>query len=77
MNLEIVVAGGMESMSNSPYLIQGVRSGLRMGNQEMLDSMIVDGLWDVYGNYHMGLTAEFVAEQYGITRQEQDRVRSR
>ncbi|HEY6467729.1 MAG TPA: beta-ketoacyl synthase N-terminal-like domain-containing protein, partial [Candidatus Acidoferrales bacterium] len=48
---EIVVAGGMESMSNCPYLLKGARSGYRLGNQEMLDSMIVDGLWDVYGNY--------------------------
>jgi acetyl-CoA C-acetyltransferase len=69
---EIVVAGGMESMSNCPYLLKGARSGYRLGNQEVLDSMIVDGLWDVYDDYHMGMTAEFVAEKYSISRQEQD-----
>jgi acetyl-CoA C-acetyltransferase len=70
---DIVVAGGMESMSNSPYLVKGARSGFRLGNAELLDSMIVDGLWDVYENFHMGMTAELVAEKYGITREEQDR----
>jgi acetyl-CoA C-acetyltransferase len=69
---EIVVAGGMESMSNCPYLLKGARTGYRLGNQEIFDSMIVDGLWDVYENYHMGMTAELVAEKYGISRQEQD-----
>ncbi|MGH9739165.1 MAG: acetyl-CoA C-acetyltransferase [Candidatus Acidiferrales bacterium] len=69
---EVVVAGGMESMSNCPYLLKGARSGYRLGNQEVLDSMIVDGLWDVYENYHMGQTAELVAEKYKISRQEQD-----
>jgi acetyl-CoA C-acetyltransferase len=69
---EIVVAGGMESMSNAPYLMKGARSGFRLGNAELLDSMIVDGLWDVYENFHMGQTGELVAEKYGITRQEQD-----
>ncbi|HXA55856.1 MAG TPA: acetyl-CoA C-acetyltransferase [Candidatus Acidoferrum sp.] len=69
---EIVVAGGMESMSNCPYLLKGARSGYRLGNQEVLDAMIVDGLWDVYGNYHMGQTAELVAEKYSISREEQD-----
>jgi acetyl-CoA C-acetyltransferase len=69
---EIVVAGGMESMSNSPYLIKGARSGLRLGNSELLDSMIVDGLWDAYENFHMGQTAELVAEKYGVTREQQD-----
>src|ERR1700730_1696796 len=69
---EIVVAGGMESMSNSPYLLKGARTGYRLGNQEIFDSMIVDGLWDVYENYHMGQTAEFVAERYTISREEQD-----
>jgi len=69
---EIVVAGGMESMSNCPYLLKGARSGYRLGNQEVLDSMIVDGLWDVYENFHMGMTAELVAEKYKISRQEQD-----
>ena len=70
---EIVVAGGMESMSNTPYLMKGARSGFRLGNAELLDSMIVDGLWDVYENFHMGMTAELVAEKYGISREEQDR----
>jgi acetyl-CoA C-acetyltransferase len=69
---EIVVAGGMESMSNAPYLMKGARSGFRLGNAELLDAMIVDGLWDVYENFHMGQTAELVAEKYGISRQEQD-----
>jgi len=69
---EIVVAGGMESMSNAPYLMKGARSGFRLGNAELLDSMIADGLWDVYENFHMGQTAELVAEKYGISRQEQD-----
>src|ERR1700723_116301 len=69
---EVVVAGGMESMSNCPYLLKGARTGYRLGHQEIFDSMIVDGLWDAYENYHMGQTAENVAEKYGITRQEQD-----
>jgi acetyl-CoA C-acetyltransferase len=69
---EIVVAGGMESMSNCPYLLKGARTGYRLGNQELLDSMIVDGLWDVYENFHMGMTAELVAEKYKISRGEQD-----
>jgi len=69
---EIVVAGGMESMSNCPYLLKGARTGFRLGNQEIYDSMITDGLWDAYENYHMGQTAELVAEKYGISRQEQD-----
>ena len=69
---EIVAAGGMESMSNCPYLLKGARTGFRLGNQEIIDSMINDGLWDVYENYHMGVTGELVAEKYGISRQEQD-----
>jgi acetyl-CoA C-acetyltransferase len=69
---EIVVAGGMESMSNCPYLLKGARAGFRLGNQEILDSMITDGLWDAYENFHMGNTGELVAEKYNITRQEQD-----
>ena len=69
---EIVVAGGMESMSNCPYLIKGARSGFRLGNQEIFDSMITDGLWDAYEDFHMGMTAELVAEKYKIGRQEQD-----
>jgi len=69
---EIVVAGGMESMSNTPYLMKGARAGFRLGNAELLDSMITDGLWDAYEDFHMGMTAELVAEKYGITRAEQD-----
>jgi acetyl-CoA C-acetyltransferase len=69
---EVVVAGGMESMSNCPYLLKGARTGFRLGNQEMIDSMINDGLWDVYENFHMGVTGELVAEKYRISRQEQD-----
>src|ERR1700719_3461580 len=69
---EIVVAGGMESLSNCPYLLKGARTGFRLGNQEILDSMITDGLWDAYENFHMGNTGELVAEKYNITRQEQD-----
>jgi acetyl-CoA C-acetyltransferase len=69
---EIVVAGGMESMSNCPYLLKGARSGFKLGNQDLLDSMINDGLWDVYENFHMGVTGELVAEKYNISRQEQD-----
>jgi len=69
---EIVIAGGMESMSNCPYLLPGARAGYRIGNGELVDSMIHDGLWDVYENYHMGMTAELVAEKYKISREEQD-----
>ena len=69
---EIVVAGGMESMSNAPYLLPGARTGYRFGNAEIVDSMVHDGLWDAYNDFHMGITAELVAEKYGITRQEQD-----
>jgi acetyl-CoA C-acetyltransferase len=70
---EIVAAGGMESMSNCPYLLSGARTGFRLGNQELTDSMIHDGLWDAYENFHMGVTGELVAEKYSITREEQDR----
>jgi acetyl-CoA C-acetyltransferase len=69
---EVVVAGGMESMSNCPYLLPGARTGYRFGNAEIVDSMVHDGLWDVYNDFHMGITAELVAEKYGITRQQQD-----
>jgi len=69
---EIVVAGGMESMSNCPYLLPKVREGMRLGHGETLDSMIHDGLWDPYENYHMGCTGEIVAEKHGVTRQQQD-----
>src|SRR5881394_1637412 len=71
-NSTIVVAGGMESMTNAPYLLPQARKGFRLGNVEAVDSMIRDGLWDVYNNYHMGITGENVAEKYGITREEQD-----
>src|ERR1700728_5336184 len=64
---EVVAAGGMESMSNCPYLLKGARTGFRLGNQEIFDSMITDGLWDVYENFHMGVTGELVAEKYGVT----------
>ena len=69
----LVVAGGMESMSNAPYLMKTARGGFRMGHQQVLDSMIHDGLWDAYNDYHMGNTGEVVAERYGIGREEQDR----
>jgi acetyl-CoA C-acetyltransferase len=69
---EIVVAGGMESMSNCPYLLTEARTGYRLGNAELIDSMIHDGLWEAYENYHMGVTAELVADKYKISRQEQD-----
>jgi len=71
-NAEIVVAGGMESMSNAPYLLPKARTGFRMGNAVAVDSMVHDGLWDVYNDYHMGITAENVAEKYGYTREQQD-----
>ena len=69
---EIVVAGGQENMSLSPHVLNGSRDGQRMGDWKMTDTMIVDGLWDVYNQYHMGITAENVAKQYGITRDMQD-----
>jgi acetyl-CoA C-acetyltransferase len=69
---DVVVAGGMESMSNCPYLLPKVREGIRLGHSEALDSMIHDGLWDPYENYHMGCTGEIVAEKHGVTRQQQD-----
>jgi len=69
---EVVVAGGMESMSNCPYLLPRVREGMRLGHGEALDSMILDGLWDAYEDYHMGCTGEIVAEKYGVTRAQQD-----
>src|ERR1700758_5025080 len=68
----IVVAGGMESMTNAPYLLPQARKGYRLGNAQIIDSMVYDGLWDVYNDYHMGITGENVAEKYGITREEQD-----
>src|SRR5215475_9332161 len=70
---ELVVAGGMESMSNCPYLLPNARTGYRLGDQKVLDSMIHDGLWDAYEDFHMGMTGELVAEKYRIGREEQDR----
>src|ERR687890_623974 len=69
---EIVVAGGMESMSNAPYLLPNAREGYRLGNGTLVDAMIHDGLWCAFENYHMGNTGEVVAERYGVTREEQD-----
>ena len=69
---EIVIAGGQENMSASPHVLLGSRDGQRMGDWKMIDSMIVDGLWDVYNQYHMGITAENVAKKFGITRDMQD-----
>lgn len=69
---KIIIAGGTESMSNSPYLLKNARFGYKMGNGEMTDSMICDGLWDIFNNYHMGITAENLAEKYSISRKEQD-----
>jgi len=69
---DIVIAGGQENMSLSPHVVPNSRDGMRMGNWQMVDTMINDGLWDVYNQYHMGITAENVAKQYGITREAQD-----
>jgi acetyl-CoA C-acetyltransferase len=69
---DIVIAGGQENMSASPHILPGSRDGFRMGDAKLVDSMIVDGLWDVYNNYHMGMTAENVAKKYEISRGEQD-----
>jgi acetyl-CoA C-acetyltransferase len=69
---DIVIAGGQENMSASPHVLLGSRDGFRMGDAKLVDSMIVDGLWDVYNQYHMGTTAENVAKQYGIARSQQD-----
>jgi acetyl-CoA C-acetyltransferase len=66
------VAGGMESMSNAPYMLLNARKGYRLGNNTVVDSMVHDGLWDKYNDYHMGITGENVAEKFGITREEQD-----
>jgi acetyl-CoA C-acetyltransferase len=68
----VVVAGGMESMSNAPYLIPRLREGLRLGNGELIDAVVHDGLWDVYNDFHMGITGEKVAEKYGVSRGEMD-----
>ena len=70
---EVVVAGGMESMSNAPYLLPKAREGLRLGDGELIDSMVHDGLWEAYEDYHMGCCGEIVSEMYKVTREEQDR----
>ena len=69
---DIIIAGGQENMSISSHVLAGSRDGFRMGDAKLIDSMIVDGLWDVYNNYHMGVTAENVAAKYGVTRADQD-----
>lgn len=75
---DIVVAGGMESMSNAPFTVPGkARWGLKMGDQKMVDVMIWDGLWDAFNDYHMGITSENVAEKFGVTREDQDEVACR
>ncbi|MDN0082276.1 acetyl-CoA C-acetyltransferase [Crenobacter sp. SG2305] len=71
---EIVIAGGQESMSLSPHILPGSRDGFRMGNTQLVDTMVYDGLTDVYNQYHMGITAENIAEKYGISREEQDQL---
>ena len=67
-----VVAGGMENMSQAPHFIPGTRDGLRLGHGKLLDSMVHDGLWDIYNDFHMGMTAELVCDKYEVTREEQD-----
>ena len=69
---DIIIAGGQENMSSSPHILQGSRDGFRLGDAKLVDSMIVDGLWDAYNNYHMGATAENVAKQFDISRRAQD-----
>jgi acetyl-CoA C-acetyltransferase len=69
---DVVIAGGQENMSAAPHLLNGSRDGFRMGDAKMVDSMVVDGLWDAFNQYHMGVTAENVAKEYAVTRQEQD-----
>ena len=69
----VIVAGGQESMTNSPYLLPGARDGLRLGHGKLLDSMVHDGLWDIYNDYHMGNTGDLVAERCAVTREDQDR----
>src|ERR1035438_6692233 len=68
---DIVIAGGQENMSASPHILQGSRDGFRTGDAKLIDSMIVDGLWDVYNNYHMGTTEHKIAKKFGISRREQ------
>src|SRR2546428_8070753 len=70
--IDVAVAGGMESMTGAPYLLKRARQGYRLGNGELIDSMIHDGLWCAFDNWHMGCTGEVVAERYHVTREEQD-----
>ncbi|TQR21053.1 acetyl-CoA C-acetyltransferase [Psychrobacillus vulpis] len=74
---DVIVAGGMENMSQAPYLLKNAREGFRMGDQKVVDSMISDGLWCAFNDYHMGLTAENLCDQYSITREEQDAFAAR
>ncbi len=69
---DVIIAGGQENMSASPHVLNGSRDGFRMGDTKLVDTMIVDGLWDVYNQYHMGITAENVAKKYSVSREEQD-----
>jgi len=71
---EVILAGGMESMTNAPYLLKNARAGYRLGNGELVDSMVHDGLWDIYNDFHMGKTAELVAEKHEISRAAQDEM---
>ena len=71
-DVDVVVAGGMENMTRAPYLMPSGRFGARMGDAELIDSMVHDGLWDAFNDIHMGITAENLADQYGISREEQD-----
>ena len=70
---EVVIAGGMESMDNAPYILRKARSGYRLGDDKLVDAMVFDGLWDIYNDFHMGHTGELVAEKYNISREEQDK----
>ena len=74
---DVIVAGGMENMSAAPYAIPKARYGYRMGNGVLVDTMIKDGLWDAFNDYHMGITAENVAEQFGVSREDQDALGAR
>jgi acetyl-CoA C-acetyltransferase len=69
---DVVIAGGMESMSNAPYILRQARTGYRLNDGAIVDTMVFDGLWDIYNNFHMGNTAELVAEKYKVSRQEMD-----
>lgn len=69
---EIVIAGGQESMSNAPYFLDGARAGLRLGHASLKDSVVHDGLWDAFNDYHMGITAENLADKFAISREQQD-----